>query len=168
MLVWVLQLRSLKLRLSVVLGLRSLSCCRVGHGLSSVARYGDFPTDSCYSHCDRGFSVRIGEICLQLLQFISTYFLEWGICSDRILTFGIRSIRSPAKVGLVVTDLITSPVVSWRGWETPPPSTAAQLSFFAQPRLSEHLSLRGGLPSSSASLCLRYGGWTGLSLGLLI
>ena len=76
--------------------------------------------------------------------------------------------RSPAKVGLVVTDLITSPVVSWRGWETPPPSTAAQLSFFAQPQLSEHLSLRGGLPSSSASLCLRYGGWTGFSLGLLI
>ena len=50
----------------------------------------------------------------------------------------------------------------------PPPSTAAQLSFFAQPRLSKHLSLRGGLPSSSASLCLRFGGWTGLSLGLLI
>ena len=23
--------------------------------------------------------------------------------------------------GLVVTDLITSPVVSWEGWETPPP-----------------------------------------------
>ena len=43
----------------------------------------------------------------------------------------IKSICSPAKVGLVVTDLITSPVVSWRGWETPPPSTAAQLSFFA-------------------------------------
>ena len=34
----------------------------------------------------------------------------------------IKSIRSPAKVGLVVTDLITSPVVSWRGWETPPPA----------------------------------------------
>ena len=33
----------------------------------------------------------------------------------------IKSIRSPAKVGLVVIDLITSPVVSWRGWETPPP-----------------------------------------------
>ena len=33
----------------------------------------------------------------------------------------IKSIRSPAKVGLVVTDLITSPVVSWRGWATPPP-----------------------------------------------
>ena len=97
------------------------------------------------------------------LMFVPTGYL--------VLTFGIRSIRSPAKVGLVVTDLITSLVVSWRGWETPPPpppSTAAQLSFFAQPRLSEHLSLRGDLPSSSASLCLRYGGWTGLSLGLLI
>ena len=56
-------------------------------------------------------------------------------CSDRILTCRIKSIRSPAKVGLVVTDLITSPVVSWEGWETPPPppSTEAQLSFFAQP-----------------------------------
>ena len=38
------------------------------------------------------------------------------------------------QVGLVVTDLITSPVVSWEGWETPPPpSTEALLSFFAQP-----------------------------------
>ena len=42
-------------------------------------------------------------------------------CSDRILTCRIKIICSPAKVGLVVTDLITSPVVSWRGWETPPP-----------------------------------------------
>ena len=43
-------------------------------------------------------------------------------CSDRILIFRIRSIRSPAKLGLVVTELlITSPVVSWRGWETFPP-----------------------------------------------
>ena len=33
----------------------------------------------------------------------------------------INSICSPAKVELVVIDLITSPVVSWRGWETPPP-----------------------------------------------
>ena len=74
-------------------------------------------------------------------------------CSDNT-SFGIKSIRSPAKVGLVVTDLITSPVVSWRGWETPP-STASQLSFFAQPRLSEDLSLRVGLPSSSATICLR-------------
>ena len=44
-----------------------------------------------------------------------------SVCSDRILTCRIKSIRSPAKVGLVVTDLITSPVVSWEGWETPPP-----------------------------------------------
>ena len=40
----------------------------------------------------------------------------------------IKSICSPAKVGLVVIDLITSPVVSWRGWETPLPA----------PRLSCH------------------------------
>ena len=33
----------------------------------------------------------------------------------------IKSICLPAKVGLVVIDLITSPVVSWRGWETPLP-----------------------------------------------
>ena len=26
--------------------------------------------------------------------------INLGICSDRILTFGIRSIRSPAKVGI--------------------------------------------------------------------
>ena len=32
-----------------------------------------------------------------------------------------------------------------------PPSTAAQLSFFAQPRSSEDLSLRGGLLLSSAT-----------------
>ena len=45
--------------------------------------------------------------------------LDKCICSDRILTFGIRSIRSPAKVGLVITKLLTtSPIVSWRGWET--------------------------------------------------
>ena len=47
--------------------------------------------------------------------------VEPNNCSDRILTCRIKSIRSPAKVGLVVTDLITSPVVSWEGWETPPP-----------------------------------------------
>ena len=35
------------------------------------------------------------------------------------------------QVGLVVTDLITSPVVSWEGWETPPPPPPA-------PRLSCH------------------------------
>ena len=52
----------------------------------------------------------------------SEWTLKLLVCSDRILAFGIRSIPSPAKVGLVVTELlITSPVVSWRGWEIPPP-----------------------------------------------
>ena len=68
--------------------------------------------------------------------------LKFDNCSDRILTCRIKSIRSPAKVRLVVIDLITSPVVSWRGWETPPPpNTEAQLSFFAQPPAWEDLSL---------------------------
>ena len=50
-------------------------------------------------------------------------------CSDRILTFGIRSICLPAKVGLVITKLLTtSPVVSWRGWETPPSPPAPRLN----------------------------------------
>ena len=58
----------------------------------------------------------------------SEWTLKLSVCSDRILTCRIKSIRSPAKVGLVVTDLITSPVVSWEGWETPPPPTAPRLS----------------------------------------
>ena len=33
----------------------------------------------------------------------------FDVCSDRILTFGIRSICSPAKVGLVVTELNYQP-----------------------------------------------------------
>ena len=37
-----------------------------------------------------------------------------------------------------------------------PPSTAAQLSFFAQPRSCEDLSLRGGLLLSSARICLHW------------
>ena len=57
----------------------------------------------------------------------SEWTLKLPVCSDRILTCRIKSIRSPAKVGLVVTDLITSPVVSWEGWETPPPPPAPQL-----------------------------------------
>ena len=88
------------------------------------------------------------------------------VCSDRILTCRINSIRSPAKVGLVVIDLITSPVVSWRGWETPPPppSTAAQLAFFAQPRLGEDLSLCGGLLFVVCyAFCLRLVDVTGFS-----
>ena len=40
---------------------------------------------------------------------------------------------------LFIKLLTTDPVVSWRGWETPPlsPSIIAQLSFFAQPQLGE-------------------------------
>ena len=60
--------------------------------------------------------------------FDSFLGFEYVVCSDRILTCRIKSIRSPAKVGLVVTDLITSPVVSWEGWETPPPPPAPRLS----------------------------------------
>ena len=53
-------------------------------------------------------------------------YLEYGVLRKLKHIFPntyqrIKSIRSPAKVGLVVIDLITSPVVSWRGWETPTP-----------------------------------------------
>ena len=81
-------------------------------------------------------------LCLQLLT---------QICSDRILTFGIRSIRSPAKVGLVVTELlITSPVVSRRGVGDPPPPPP-------QPRLNCHSLLNHGWVKTSLSVvaCLR-------------
>ena len=37
-----------------------------------------------------------------------------------------------------------------------PPSTAAQLPFFAQPPSWEDLSLRGGLLLSSARICLHW------------
>ena len=37
-----------------------------------------------------------------------------------------------------------------------PPSTAAQLSFFAQPPSWNDLSLRGGLLLSSARICLHW------------
>ena len=50
-------------------------------------------------------------------------------CFSQNIFFLIRSIRSPAKVELVVTELlITSPVVRWRGWETPPSSPAPRLN----------------------------------------
>ena len=39
---------------------------------------------------------------------------------------------------------------------THPPSTAAQLSFFAQPPSWKDLSLRGGLLLSSARICLHW------------
>ena len=77
----------------------------------------------------------------EFIELLDLNNFENFVCSDRILTCRIKSIRSPAKVGLVVTDLITSPVASWEGWETPPPSTEAQLSFFAQPPAGEDLSL---------------------------
>ena len=85
---------------------------------------------------DRGVASLGGPFSLASAVMLGV--MVWTNCSDRILTFGIRrSIRSPAKVGLVITKLLTtSPVVSWRGWETPHPSTRAQLSFFAQPPLS--------------------------------
>ena len=97
-------------------------------------------------------SALLAELVILMNRFVLTSVnkkFKLSICSDRILTFVIRSIRSPAKVGLVITKLLTtSPVVSWRGWETPP----AQLSFFAQPPLRKDLSLRGVLPSSSATV----------------
>ena len=67
-------------------------------------------------------------------KYIDIYFIlkitcyggtNINVCFDRILTFGIRSIRLPAKVELVIIKLLAaSLVVSWKGWEsttTPPP-----------------------------------------------
>ena len=64
-------------------------------------------------------------------------------------------------------DLITSPVVSWRGCETPP-QYRAQLSFFAQPPSWKDLSLRGGLLLSSARICLHWVDGLGLFLGHIL
>ena len=47
-----------------------------------------------------------------------------------------------------------------------PPSTAAQLSFFAQPPSWKDLSLRGGLLLSSARICLHW--WMDLDFFLAI
>ena len=60
------------------------------------------------------------------------------------------------KVGLVVIDLITSPVVSWRGWETPPPPAPwlSCHSLLNHRRVKTSLSC-GDLLLSSARLCLR-------------
>ena len=87
-----------------------------------------------YRRCGIGISIFYFSICTLCCVNVL------HICSDRILTFRIKSICSPAKVGLVVTDLITSPVVSWEGVGDTPPSTEAQLSFFAQPPAWEDLS----------------------------
>ena len=75
----------------------------------------------------RGFDCDINNRCEECLEWSEDDIIAYAKyrkslnCSDRILTCRIKSIRSPAKVGLVVTDLITSSVVSWEGWETPPP-----------------------------------------------
>ena len=74
---------------------------------------------------------------------VKTTVKQLSFCSDRILTCRINSICSPAKVGLVVIDLITSPVVSWRGWETPPSPA---------PRLSCHSLLNHGWVKTSLSV----------------
>ena len=78
------------------------------------------------------------------------------VCSDRILTCRIKSIRSPAKVGLVVTDLITSPVVSWEGWETPPPQhRGSAVILCSTTGVVRPLCSCGDLLLSSARHCLR-------------
>ena len=78
------------------------------------------------------------------------------ICSDRILTCRIKSIRSPAKVGLVVTELITSPVVSWEGWETPlPQHRGSAVILCSTTGVVRPLCSCGDLLLSSARLCLR-------------
>ena len=86
--------------------------------------------------------------------------LAFLFCSDRILTCRIKSIRSPAKVGLVVTDLITSPVVSWEGWETPPPPQhrGSAVILCSTTGVVRPLCSCGDLLLSSARLCLRFGG----------
>ena len=69
------------------------------------------------------------------------------------------------KVGLVVIDLITSPVVSWRGWETPPPPPAPRLSCHSllnHRRVKTSLSC-GDLLLSSAKTLFTFGGWTGFT-----
>ena len=95
-----------------------------------------------------------------LCKCSSNVLIGYVICSDRILTCRIKSIRSPAKVGLVVIDLITSPVVSWRGWRHPPPPPAPWLSCHSllnHRRVKTSLSC-GDLLLSSARLLFTFGG----------
>ena len=87
-------------------------------------------TQTCHSSFCR-HRVKTSVSLFVLTFVVSLWNPNLPVCSHRILTCRIKSIRSPAKVGLVVTDLITSPVVSWEGWETPPPPPPA-------PRLSCH------------------------------
>ena len=104
------------------------------------------------------FSLDIHAILIS--RFVYHIEMKINTCSDRILTCRIKSIRSPAKVGLVVTDLITSPVVSWEGWETPPPPPAPRLcchSLLNHRRGKTSLSC-GDLLLSSARLLFTFGG----------
>ena len=90
-----------------------------------------------------------------------THMLVIIICSDRILTCRIKSIRSPAKVGLVVTDLITSPVVSWEGWEThppPPQHRGSAVILCSTTGVVRPLCSCGDLLLSSARLLFTFGG----------
>ena len=60
------------------------------------------------------------------------------------------------QVGLVVTDLITSPVVSWEGWETPPPQhRGSAVILCSTTGVVRPLCSCGDLLLSSARLCLR-------------
>ena len=61
------------------------------------------------------------------------------------------------QVGLVVTDLITSPVVSWEGWETPPPPQhrGSAVILCSTTGVVRPLCSCGDLLLSSARHCLR-------------
>ena len=60
------------------------------------------------------------------------------------------------QVGLVVTDLITSPVVSWEGWETPPPQhRGSAVILCSTTGVVRPLCSCGDLLLSSARHCLR-------------
>ena len=58
-----------------------------------------------------------------------SYDFDYNLCLFRQNTYLQNKKHTlTCQVGLVVTDLITSPVVSWEGWETPPPPPAPRLS----------------------------------------
>ena len=60
------------------------------------------------------------------------------------------------QVGLVVTDLITSPVVSWEGWETPPPQhRGSAVILCSTTGVVRPLCSCGDLLLSSARHCFR-------------
>ena len=95
-----------------------------------------------------------------LFQLVGNREMKSLNCSDRILTCRIKSIRSPAKVGLVVTDLITSPVVSWEGWETPPPPQhrGSAVILCSTTGVEKPLCSCGDLLLSSAKTLFTFGG----------